>query len=398
MAGQEPTVMVSSTYFDLREIRQQLHGFIERDLGCRALISESPSFPVDPDVNTIENCRRRVEQEADLLVLVIGNRYGSIERQSGKSVTNLEYLAARAKGIPVYAFVEKRSLVLLDAWRAANENDRSVLGATVEDARLFEFIERVRSKDSVWIHEFETAAEITAALRRQFAFLMQRGLTIQTRLARRPDRELLDSLSPRAFRLAVEEPKGWEWLLFAEVLADEVAALHTLRREYDLHLLYGAEHVSVSEVADWAQTRLAEIMRFTESASKLLNESAMEAFGPSGTSGNAKEIVFVARQVARIYEESLRWAQRVRSVRPPGDVWEPLFDILATFSEDLIKKIEPLGPQMREQVRAAIDASALRAPGDPPITIGLEITFEPPRSEELIAAMTAAYASIGVGR
>jgi hypothetical protein len=40
----------------------------------RPLLAEHPSFPIDPDAITIENCRRRVEQDADTLVLVIGGR------------------------------------------------------------------------------------------------------------------------------------------------------------------------------------------------------------------------------------------------------------------------------------------------------------------------------------
>lgn len=55
-----PTIMVSSTFYDLRQIRKDLDVFISEDLGYIPLLSELPSFPVDPDVDTIENCRRRV--------------------------------------------------------------------------------------------------------------------------------------------------------------------------------------------------------------------------------------------------------------------------------------------------------------------------------------------------
>src|SRR5262245_56972119 len=112
-----PNVMISSTFFDLKQVRTDLASFIRDDLGYRPLMSEWPSFPIDPDVDTIENCRRRVELEADILVLLIGGRYGQIDSKASKSVTNIEYLAARAKGIPIYAFVEKRILPLLSIWR-----------------------------------------------------------------------------------------------------------------------------------------------------------------------------------------------------------------------------------------------------------------------------------------
>jgi hypothetical protein len=92
--------MVSSTFYDLRQVRANLTRFITDEMGWIALLSELASFPVDPDADTIENCRRRVEQDADILIVVIGGRYGTVDFSATKSVTNLEYLAARAKGIP----------------------------------------------------------------------------------------------------------------------------------------------------------------------------------------------------------------------------------------------------------------------------------------------------------
>src|SRR6266536_3256695 len=97
-----PTVMVSSTFYDLRQLRADLARFIADELGYQALLSELPSFPVDPDLDTIENCQARVRENVDVFVLVIGGRYGSIDDKTSRSVTNLEFLAARQKGLPVY--------------------------------------------------------------------------------------------------------------------------------------------------------------------------------------------------------------------------------------------------------------------------------------------------------
>ncbi len=93
-----PVVMVSSTFYDLRQIRADLGRFVMDELGYVTLLSELPSFPVDPDLDTVANCRARVERDADIFVLVIGGRYGSINGKTNKSITNLEFLAARQKG------------------------------------------------------------------------------------------------------------------------------------------------------------------------------------------------------------------------------------------------------------------------------------------------------------
>lgn len=74
-----PSVMVSSTLYDLKQIRTDLSQFISDDIGYIPLMSELPSFPINPDLNTIDNCCKRVENNVDIFVLIIGGRYGSID-------------------------------------------------------------------------------------------------------------------------------------------------------------------------------------------------------------------------------------------------------------------------------------------------------------------------------
>jgi hypothetical protein len=72
----EPSVFVSSTCYDLRQVRADMKQFIE-SFGFKPVLSEYPSFPIDPDVGTIENCLIAVENYANIFVLIIGGRYGS---------------------------------------------------------------------------------------------------------------------------------------------------------------------------------------------------------------------------------------------------------------------------------------------------------------------------------
>ena len=218
-----PSVMVSSTFYDLSQIHSDLLDFLQDEVGYRPLLSEYPSFPVDPDVDTIENYRRRVEEDADILVLVVGGRYGYVDSATDKSVTNLEYLAARAQGISIYVFVDKRVAVVLRVWRSNPDGNFS---AAVDDVRLFEFVEQVRSADRVWTHEFERAQDIIAVLRIQFAHLMLQGLRWQMKLRRQPQ-AALRGLHGEALRLALEQPKAWEYLLFGQVLCDDRPSTRT---------------------------------------------------------------------------------------------------------------------------------------------------------------------------
>ena len=91
--GYPPTVFVSSTCYDLNQVRADLKQFLE-GLGLGPLLSESPAFPINPESQTVENCLNAVKGRADIFVLIVGARYGSID-VSGKSITNLE---SRCKG------------------------------------------------------------------------------------------------------------------------------------------------------------------------------------------------------------------------------------------------------------------------------------------------------------
>ena len=301
-----PTIMVSSTFYDLRQIRKDLDVFISEDLGYIPLLSELPSFPVDPDVDTIENCRRRVEQNADIMVLVIGGRYGSVDSKSVKSITNLEFLAARAKGIPIYVFVAKAVLAIMPVWKTNPEGDFSTV---VDTPKLFEFIEFVRNEERVWTFEFEAAQDIITSLRMQFAYLLQDSLRVKKILSGSGMPRFMEGLRPKALRLALEKPAAWEYRLFFQSWVDEVERRTDMIREYQVGLqLDAVSYVPVSNASEWLQTQMHELSYLVDSVNVLISKSVQEAFGPPGEPGNAEQIIWVSRMVGRILEQTIRWA------------------------------------------------------------------------------------------
>ena len=92
-------VFISSTCYDLSQIRKDLKEGIE-EMGHQPILSEDKSFPVNPAMNTFENCIEAVRSNADIFVLIIGDHYG-YTLDSGKSITNTEFLTAVEKGIPI---------------------------------------------------------------------------------------------------------------------------------------------------------------------------------------------------------------------------------------------------------------------------------------------------------
>jgi Domain of unknown function (DUF4062) len=389
--------MVSSTFYDLREIRQQIATFAEHQLGYDVLISESPAFPVDADADTIENCRRRVEQNADLLVLVIGKRYGYVEADSQRSVTNLEYLAARAKGVPIFTFVEKDALVLYNAWASTNTSTRTAIGSTVVNGAIFDFIHQVRVGDNVWTHGFEGAADIVDCLRQQLAYQMHVGLLIHRQLLGSPDRDFISSLSGRPFRIAVERPFAWEQRLFASILAQEFARTRDLRRSYELNVTFGqTTTVDEDRLPEWMQAQLQELLRLTANAETLVNEGLPAALGPEGEAGNAREIVFLARQVVTAYTEAMEWTLRIRRVHPRKPELGTPIKTLSSVSESLVVGlgdwVEHLEARMERLVR---DRQAPGGSEKPLVDLGLKLSIPPDRLQQLVSQMEAAYGRRG---
>lgn len=397
MKGDAPSIMVSSTFYDLREIRQQLAAFIERDLGYRVFISEDGEFPVDPSVTAIENCRQRVEENADVLVLIVGGRYGSVDTRSGRSVTNLEYLAARAKGIPIYAFLEKRTLTLYEAWQSAEAAGRASLGATVDTAQLFEFVEQVRKADEVWMFGFERSEDITNTLRGQLAYQTHSGLQLLRALRLHVDRELVASLSGESFRILLEKPDAWEYRLFAHALRHEILAVHALRREYDLGISFGAkESVGLLQFATWAQMKLDEIIHLTNAADKLLNSTLQEALGPPGVPGSAADILFVARSLGRVYREGIEWALRIRRTYAEADGFALAIEALAACSPSIVEKIGDWGVTLARDLDQAVAEARALPPGSERREVHFTLKFESVGVDHFVDVMREAFARHGI--
>jgi hypothetical protein len=363
MSATVPTALLSSTYFDLNQVRADLFDFLKDDLGHAVLASEHNSFPIDPDANTIENCRRRVEREADVLILIIGGRYGQVDLTSEKSVTNLEYLAARAKGISIYAFIEKRILAHYDNWC---KNPDNKFTDCIDNRKLFEFIKTIRDVHKVWMVPFERAQDIVSALRSQFAYQLKASLDHKRRLEEHPAQKQLDGLIGQAYRVALEQPKGWEYKLFSELLNVEITRLAKKRRDYENQFVLGSGHrVNAQTFAAWSADRFAELHKMGPLFTQVINVDFKEAIGPSGSPGDIGKIRDAVRHLGEIYEYAIDWIQDLRRANFSAELKEvqPAF---SKFPTDFINKIELLAKELARVLEGA----------DEKIMRGENVTFE----------------------
>lgn len=92
-------VFISSTYTDLREERKKAVEVV-LTAGCIPAGMENFVATDDEQFNVI----KKVIDLCDYYVLIIGGRYGTINSQTDKSYTEMEYDYAIKKGIPVLVF------------------------------------------------------------------------------------------------------------------------------------------------------------------------------------------------------------------------------------------------------------------------------------------------------
>ncbi|MHC8304648.1 DUF4062 domain-containing protein [Pseudomonas sp. PB3P13] len=170
----KPKVFISSTYFDLKNIRADLERFVS-DQGYDPVLNERGHIPYGNDEKLEEYCYKEIHS-ADILVSIIGGRYGSQSKVNDHSISNTELKTAIELGKQVYIFISKEVHLELRTY-AMNKHLDQMSYASVDDKRIFKFIEEIQALPANNpIANFETSSDITNYLKEQWAGLFQRLL------------------------------------------------------------------------------------------------------------------------------------------------------------------------------------------------------------------------------
>lgn len=317
-------VFISSTCFDLTQIRSDLFDFLS-NCGYQPILSELSTFSIDPNNDTLFNCIQNVA-DTDILVLIIGNRYGYIT-DTGKSITNTEYLYAKEKGIPIYIFVHKSLITLLPIWR---KNQNADFSDTVDSTKVFEFVEEIRNINKSWSFEFEKAQEIISILKVQFSHLFKNSLQIRQKFSSSHQPDYWKDLSAKSISIALNKEPFFEPLFFAQVLKDELVKHENLKLDLDYHILLGCNK-SVQdplELTDWIQEKLESLNHFIASGMNLMKNAFPYYFGEQGQASDLKGLYYVAFSMARLFKEMTLWSIDTKSTRVIDD-FEQLRDTFA---------------------------------------------------------------------
>lgn len=108
-------VFISSTFVDMKEERQAC---VEAILKAGHIPAGMELFTAN-DKSQLEIIKRWIN-DSDMLVLLLGGRYGSIEATSGKSYTELEYRYAVESGKTVFAMIQSDESIIEKKQRLTN--------------------------------------------------------------------------------------------------------------------------------------------------------------------------------------------------------------------------------------------------------------------------------------
>lgn len=356
-------VFVSSTCYDLGAVRENIREVI-KEMGHEPVLSEYPSFPVDPLQSAISNCRKNVSENTDVFLLMIGDQYGTVDKLTGKSITNLEFQTAMNEGIPAFIFIKKSILTYLPLWKANPE----IVIPGVPNNDVFVFVNEIRSMN-LWTHEFERIEDIKLALNDQLS-IMFRDL-----LERRSAGKIDPLLSFRgesvvARSLALDKPKYWEYLLSSELF--RVRLSKTMLRYKRLQ--EGFTHVPLRSISGrdfftWMQDYFANLLSITSALGKQFTITLKESFGPPGVPGDPNAILIAVNEIDLLLNQLIECERELIAHRPP-DLFKVLQGTGAGIIDVVFETFKSLPDRLVEPFRN----------GDPPkgAVIDLMLVFPSP--------------------
>jgi len=191
-----PRIFISSTYYDLRVVRADLERLV-KEIGYEPVLFERGHVPYGKDEALEQYCYREIST-CDILIALIGGKFGTESHDREHSITQRELRTAIELGKQIYIFVE-RSVHSEYRTYLNNKNLKDFKPTSVNDVRVFQFLEEVYALPAGNpIEPFEVSDDILRYLREQWAGLFQRLLQES---ARQKEVNIIESLQNTASAL-----------------------------------------------------------------------------------------------------------------------------------------------------------------------------------------------------
>jgi hypothetical protein len=206
-----PRVFVSSTYYDLKHVRERIEKFID-NYGFEPILFESDKVTYQHGKEIDHSAYFEVGL-CHIMVLIVGGRYGSPSSQNKLdeerkkydedyiSITRKEFETANLKNIPILIFIDKNVYSEFQTYKenqeyfdeiysSKNKEKAGFKFAHVDHVNVFRFIDKIRSKP---IKTFEKVEEIEGYIKAQLSGMFY--LYLESLKKKSEDNKILDTVA-----------------------------------------------------------------------------------------------------------------------------------------------------------------------------------------------------------
>ena len=182
----KPRIFISSTFYDLKHIREELANFV-RSYGYEPVVFEDGDIGYTPGKTLDSSCYESMKN-SDMVILIIGGEYGSPASGEKKddfkeyiSVTRNEFRTAINSGIPVFAMIDKSVMAEYRMYEANYdliEKEKKELNfVSTKNVNVLRFIKEVKGLVTLPVQEFEKPSEIKGFISKQWADMFKNYLS-----------------------------------------------------------------------------------------------------------------------------------------------------------------------------------------------------------------------------
>lgn len=175
-----PRIFLSSTFYDLRQVRNNIGDFI-KSLGYEPVMHERSGVAYTQNKSLEDDCYREIFS-CDIVVCVIGNHIGTKADKNDLSITMNELNTAIKNKKKIYIFVAK-DVFIENRTYEQNKDNLGFKSAYTDDIKIHEFISELKNNTrNNPIESFETTDDIIKILKTQFAGVFQNLLAREASL------------------------------------------------------------------------------------------------------------------------------------------------------------------------------------------------------------------------
>lgn len=182
----KPRIIVSSIFYDLKYIREDLSNFIKAH-DFEPILFEDGDMRCPPFSSLDDSCSGTIES-ADMILLIVGSNYsspasGEIHDEFNEviSVTCQEIQKGIERGIPFYVFVDRSMYAEYEIYdmnsNEINSGEYKINFWSTKNINVFRFIKEIHGFNQVTVTTFETISDIKDFLSKQWSDIFKNYLS-----------------------------------------------------------------------------------------------------------------------------------------------------------------------------------------------------------------------------